>query len=1318
MKKLIFLLVAVLVCCFNVSQGTAGVQIKGVASTSRVTPRFIPSLARLEKLDETKLPAIQADGPQSREELFDIPPEEFERLEALPKPVYDGKGTLTIDRGAALQPLSIQGVQSVTGAKLSVNFEGNLYGNSWPGDPMVAVGPKNVISTANSSIRIRSKTGALQQTVSAMVFLGAAHGGFDPKIEYDGIAHRFIMLFDDQSSPYYAVYYVGISQTDDAMGGWFVYQFDMTLDGSTQTSHWADFPGLGYDNNCIYMTGNMYSMTAPVGGSDTFFYVKTRVVDKNAMYLGIPVGYSDIIGIPGAGTHFTMKPAQSLSPTDVEYLAIHPNGGGSILQIYQITGGPDIPVLTNIGNLPVSSYAVPPGGKQQDCSQTTIDAGDARTQDPVWRDGYLYLANQGGITLFDSALCVLQYYKVKTSPLTLVTNETYAAQNEFYLYPAVTVDAKGTAFFTFSRMSVNEYASGAYAVKRLTDSSIEPSSIMKGGLSSYWCGQTGHRWGDYEAISIDPSDSTDTLSSAWIVGNWAKGPTVWGSWVGKISLNFHQIQGTVFSDCDSNSLTAGDRKPLPSVTVTLSLNSVNLASTVTDSTGSYSFTHLDDGAYDVIVSIPNNSYGLAAFAGTGATSQTVVNDTDIQVTLANANIASQYSINNNFAMVVQHVVPTASNLVPDNYSSGEPGFIMTVHGSGLEKCAIVQVDGSGRATTYVDSTTLHASILASDLVALGTRTITIFNPTPSGGTSNGLLFTIHTPAPVFSGEPSPLMFGNQFLGAPVTDTITVTNIGTADLIISNVISDSVQFNVVPTSGTIPRQTSLPFLVTYIPTVFGSATGHIVFTHNASSSPDTFNISGTGIDSTMFLTGSYDNWASAVDAKNAHKSYPRKADKVFFKFTMKTPINPALTSSLVLTFGAAITQMAVDILPGGPGDTLPYTSRTIDTKRKIWTYTFAALPPGHYTFQLNGVGSTGTKAKLTYIWYDASKTHKLKGKLGDSLCVQVLNAPGLPEPNLINVGEELFPKGVGQVTSYFSDANPLIVGIPLGSKHANSVRLKKYADVLKSLVDVRSNARHTQPPSCLIFTMQQTSLAPLMHNNSMFAELLTLKLNIAASATGKFPPGFGELTYLDSTNPSNVFNGKVIKYVVPSLDSMISCDDNFIHDTAKAMAFLRQVNGSFSDPKNQKDTFSFLLKTMLKGVTHITQVPWLHKTPGLVPVIIQSPNISNAGVPERYQLYQNYPNPFNPTTMIRFSLPEQSIVSLKVYNVLGQEVASLLKSEVLDQGIQEVEFDANRISSGVYFYRIMVYSIIGDMDSPDATKGSLRYSDTKKMLLMR
>jgi hypothetical protein len=93
--------------------------------------------------------------------------------------------------------------------------------------------------------------------------------------------------------------------------------------------------------------------------------------------------------------------------------------------------------------------------------------------------------------------------------------------------------------------------------------------------------------------------------------------------------------------------------------------------------------------------------------------------------------------------------------------------------------------------------------------------------------------------------------------------------------------------------------------------------------------------------------------------------------------------------------------------------------------------------------------------------------------------------------------------------------------------------------------------------------------------------------------------------------------------------------------------------------------------------------------------------SEPGIISEFRLEQNYPNPFNPSTKIKFRISDFGFVSLKIFDVLGNEVATLV-SEMKQAGDYEVEFTSNDLSSGIYFYQLIA--------------GSL--TDTKKMILLR
>jgi hypothetical protein len=92
---------------------------------------------------------------------------------------------------------------------------------------------------------------------------------------------------------------------------------------------------------------------------------------------------------------------------------------------------------------------------------------------------------------------------------------------------------------------------------------------------------------------------------------------------------------------------------------------------------------------------------------------------------------------------------------------------------------------------------------------------------------------------------------------------------------------------------------------------------------------------------------------------------------------------------------------------------------------------------------------------------------------------------------------------------------------------------------------------------------------------------------------------------------------------------------------------------------------------------------------------------NGFTPDGFILYQNYPNPFNPTTNLQYTISSRQFVTLKVYDVLGNEITTLVDEEK-EPGSYEVIFNAGNLSSGMYFYTLKIGN----------------YSETKKMLLLK
>ena len=81
------------------------------------------------------------------------------------------------------------------------------------------------------------------------------------------------------------------------------------------------------------------------------------------------------------------------------------------------------------------------------------------------------------------------------------------------------------------------------------------------------------------------------------------------------------------------------------------------------------------------------------------------------------------------------------------------------------------------------------------------------------------------------------------------------------------------------------------------------------------------------------------------------------------------------------------------------------------------------------------------------------------------------------------------------------------------------------------------------------------------------------------------------------------------------------------------------------------------------------------------------------IPSKYMLHQNYPNPFNPKTVISYQLPVASDITLSIYSITGQKVATLV-SEIQTPGNHKYEWDASNMASGVYYYRLTADNFVG------------------------
>jgi choice-of-anchor B domain-containing protein len=222
-----------------------------------------------------------------------------------------------------------------------------------------------------------------------------------------------------------------------------------------------------------------------------------------------------------------------------------------------------------------------------------------------------------------------------------------------------------------------------------------------------------------------------------------------------------------------------------------------------------------------------------------------------------------------------------------------------------------------------------------------------------------------------------------------------------------------------------------------------------------------------------------------------------------------------------------------------------------------------------------------------------------------------------------------------------------------------------------------------------------------YNNVAWEQGVVMKLNLFASRDSVLPSNFGSLV-LDTPYvlAGRQLKGNTLSEIANYFDTLMTYWERFGMNNSTAYSnidtfartIVKRINdGFFAQIDSGNVSIQYVQKkryyaVSLKGVKTASELGIVREEPNRIsaPLIFSSKEKSE---PTEIVLEQNYPNPFNPTTAIGFSLLAVGEVTLKIYNVLGQEVATLLNNETMEEGEHEVEFDASNLPSGVYFYTI-------------------------------
>ncbi|MBS4028480.1 MAG: PQQ-dependent sugar dehydrogenase, partial [Ignavibacteriales bacterium] len=302
------------------------------------------------------------------------------------------------------------------------------------------------------------------------------------------------------------------------------------------------------------------------------------------------------------------------------------------------------------------------------------------------------------------------------------------------------------------------------------------------------------------------------------------------------------------------------------------------------------------------------------------------------------------------------------------------------------------------------------------------------------------------------------------------------------------------------------------------------------------------------------------------------------------------------------------------------------------------------------------------------------------------------------------------------------------GIVLGIKETNIDSLKKYGwirfkkgmDFGKFYTAIQSDTTFNAPFDSVrksgsnkkkIFVKELKPNAQ-SYTNPLAQEFGVFKLNLYASKKSITPSGFDSLTYVDETS---MWNGKTLSQIANEVDTLLSKypwkklpngSNATVGSTEleQLRKMLKEINEAFYTPISLTNGDSVIANQGLKfrGTIALLSFPKLQQIHHPKVEELNSDFMVTEETPTDFSLSQNYPNPFNPKTVISFSLSVNGLVSLKVYDILGREVVTLIHNRLMDEGTHTVELDASKLTSGVYFYRLTTE----------------HFTETKKMVLLR
>jgi hypothetical protein len=445
-------------------------------------------------------------------------------------------GPTTLGATASLAPPVIK----------SLNFEGTSQSGAFPPDTHGAAGLSHIVEVVNTRVVVYNKAGALLKTTALNTFFGSSEFLFDPRVVYDQTWKRWVIIATRKTSSAsdpVLRFFLAVSTTSDPTGSYYIYNNIQYGGGPFNAGDWFDFPALGMDQDAILVTANVFD--SPTGA---FKFATMIPIAKARVYNGL--GFS---GPAFTGLAATLQPPIVFDQNKDAYFVAANNFTHLHLYRGENLSNANEATLVLQAAINVPDYAVPPSAPQLGTTEK-LDTSDRRfinastqVSDSLW--------NVHTIKLLSFA--APKFYQIDTEGAGINTLKQsgffFEGGTSHDFNASIAANASGEAFVTWNSTDVANATIANRHNARIRISGRQPADalgVISAGSPVFTSGfaltgnpsrQAGiQRWGDYSAVSLDPSPGAGANCTAnrraWIINEKINAATLWGSRIARIGF--------------------------------------------------------------------------------------------------------------------------------------------------------------------------------------------------------------------------------------------------------------------------------------------------------------------------------------------------------------------------------------------------------------------------------------------------------------------------------------------------------------------------------------------------------------------------------------------------------------------------------------------------------------------------------------------------------------------------------------------------------------------------------------------------------------